>query len=63
MLPFDLRSAPKIFTTVADALKWCIAAQSVKHIIHYLNDFAVMDPVCHTWKSVQEFINTKSSLQ
>jgi len=24
MLPFGLRSAPKIFTTVADTLQWCL---------------------------------------
>ncbi len=28
MLPFGLRSAPKIFTAVADALEWCISRRS-----------------------------------
>ena len=38
MLSFGLRSAPKIFTVVADALEWCIATQGVKHVTHYLDD-------------------------
>ena len=45
MLPFGLRSAPKIFNAVADALEWCIAAEGVEHIYHYLDDFAVLGPV------------------
>ena len=44
MLPFGLRSAPKIFNAVADALEWCIAKQGVTHIFHYLDDFLVMGP-------------------
>ena len=44
MLPFGLRSAPKIFTAVADALEWCISQKGVKHIFHYLDDFLVMGP-------------------
>ena len=39
MLPFGLRSAPKIFNAVADALEWCVAKQGVTHIFHYLDDF------------------------
>ena len=44
MLPFGLRSAPKIFNAVADALEWCIAQKGVHHIFHYLDDFLVMGP-------------------
>ena len=44
MLPFGLRSAPKIFNAVADALEWCIAQKGVRHIFHYLDDFLVMGP-------------------
>ena len=36
MLPFGLRSAPKIFTAVADALEWCIRQQGVHQVYHYL---------------------------
>ena len=28
-----------MFTAVADALEWCIRAQGVKYINHYLDDF------------------------
>lgn len=44
MLPFGLRSAPKIFNAVADALEWCIAQKGVEYIFHYLDDFLVMGP-------------------
>ena len=56
MLPFGLRSAPKIFTAVADALEWCIAQRGVESIYHYLDDFLVMG---HPGSSVcQEYLNT-----
>lgn len=42
MLPFGLRSAPKLFNAVADALEWCIAMEGVDCIYHYLDDFAVV---------------------
>ena len=38
-LHFGLRSAPIIFTAVADTLEWCILTQGVKYIRHYLDDF------------------------
>ena len=44
MLPFGLRSAPKIFNSVADAVEWCVAREGVEHIFHYLDDFAVVGP-------------------
>ena len=43
-LPFGLRSAPKIFTALADALEWCVAKEGVEHIYHYLDDFIVVGP-------------------
>ena len=42
MLPFGLRSAPKIFNAVADALEWGVRQQGVEHIFHYLDDFIVI---------------------
>jgi len=42
MLSFGLRSAPKIFTALADTLEWCIAKEGVKYIYHYLDDFVVL---------------------
>ena len=44
MLPFGLRSAPKIFNAVADALEWCVSSRGVANIFHYLDDFAVVGP-------------------
>lgn len=38
-LPFGLRSAPIIFTAVADALAWVLFKQGIRHLLHYLDDF------------------------
>ena len=38
-LPFGLCSAPKIFTTVADALMWIMQKHGIQYAIHYLDDF------------------------
>ena len=43
-LPFGLRSAPKIFTAVADALQWIMMNEGVSLIEHYLDDFITMGP-------------------
>ena len=37
MLPFGLRSAPKIFSAVADALQWILAVKEITHSLHYLH--------------------------
>ena len=34
-LPFFLRTAPKIFNAVADALEWCIASEGAEVIYYY----------------------------
>ena len=39
MLPFGLRSAPKIFSAVADGLQWILVQQGVTHLLRYLDDF------------------------
>ena len=44
MLPFGLRSAPKIFNAVADAIQWQLERRGVEHIAHYLDDFLVWGP-------------------
>ena len=44
MLPFRLRSAPKIFTAVADTLEWVVRAQGVRYVDHYLDDFITLGP-------------------
>ena len=44
LLCSTVRSAPKIFNAVADALEWCIAKEGVTHVFHYLDDFVVIGP-------------------
>ena len=38
-LPFGLRSAPKIFSALADSLAWLLYTQGVQYQLHYLDDF------------------------
>ena len=38
-LPFGLRSAPKIFTDLADAIEWVFKERGVPNTLHYLDDF------------------------
>ena len=40
-LPFGLRSAPKLFNAVADALLWIMGQHGIKEAMHYLDDFLV----------------------
>ena len=41
-LPFGLRSAPKTFSALADALAWPILNSGVRNFLHYLDDFLVV---------------------
>ena len=43
-LPFGLRSAPKIFTAIADALEWILTQHGMSSCLHYLDDFLTMGP-------------------
>ena len=43
-LPFGLRSAPKIFTAVADGLRWILSNRGVGPSLHYLDDFLFVGP-------------------
>ena len=43
-LPFGLRSAPKIFSAVADTLAWAMFSNGVEFFIHYLDDFLIFGP-------------------
>ena len=40
-LPFGLRSAPKIFTAIADAVEWIVRHEGASSIMH-LDDFLVV---------------------
>ena len=51
-LPFGLRSAPYIFTAIADAVQWMLTSHhGVDFLRHYLDDFLTMgppaSPVCY----------------
>lgn len=38
-LPFGLRSAPKLFTALADGLLWIMSRHGIKAVLHYLDDY------------------------
>ena len=42
VLPFGLRSAPMLFTAVADAIEWIIRQRGVRNIYHYVDDFIMV---------------------
>ena len=48
MLPFSLRSAPKIFTAIADALKWILRHRGTRLVWHYIDDFIFCGPPAST---------------
>ena len=41
-LPFGLRSAPKVFSAVADAMAWVLFNRGVRFLLHYLDDFLLV---------------------
>ena len=41
-LTFGLRSAPKVFNAVADALEWILLENGVRYLWHYLDDFITL---------------------
>ena len=43
-LPFGLRSAPIIFSAVADALAWALISAGITNLAHYLDDFLIWAP-------------------
>ena len=43
-LPFGLRSAPKIFSAVADALAWILLEHGASLLGNYVDDFVTMGP-------------------
>ena len=43
-LPFGLRSAPKLFNTLADLLAWIMEQHGVQPLLHYLDDFLTIGP-------------------
>ena len=43
-LPFGLRSAPKLFSALTDAMMWVLHDRGVVAALHYLDDFLVLGP-------------------
>ena len=44
-LPFGIRSTPKIFNSVADALEWILHQFSIQEEFHYLDDYITIGSV------------------
>ena len=44
MLPFGLRSAPKIFNALADAFQWALQCEGISQVLHYLDDYIIIGP-------------------
>ena len=54
-LPFGLRSAPIIFTTIADAIEWFARCNGVSNIFHYLDYYLIIgNPQSKQCESVTE---------
>lgn len=62
-LPFGLRSAPKIFTAVADALHYVVLNRGVSAVDHYLDDFITWAPAGSTECAIYELIHNHSHLR
>ena len=56
MLPFGLRSALKIFNTLADALHWHLVKSGIASLFHYLDDYIMVaspnSHLCQSWLSI-----------
>ena len=61
-LPFGLRSAPKIFTAVADALQWILSKHGVPLSIHYLDDFLFIEEPGQRSLALQRACNLLTAL-
>ena len=55
VLPFGLRSAPLIFTAVADALEWIMRRKGVQWVTHYIDDYITVG-----WPGSEECTNNIS---
>ena len=47
LLPFELRSTPKVLNAVADALEWVVRSGGAQEIFHYLDDFLIVGTPGH----------------
>ena len=63
-LPFGLRSAPKVFSAVADALQFILCNKGVTHSLHYLDDYIlVTDSLEEAESQKQCLVSTFNDLQ
>ena len=62
-LPFGLRSAPKIFSAVADAIQWILVQKGITNLLHYLDDFIFVSKSLDEAKQRREtLVSTFASL-
>lgn len=45
VLPFGLRSAPKIFCAISDTLEWVLHQRGLSAVLHYIDDFITFGAV------------------
>lgn len=65
-LPFGLRSAPKIFTAVADAFQWVLLDKGIEFVFHYVDDFIVIGRTreeCEGYMSIMEGVASNLGIQ
>ena len=52
VLPFRLRSTPKIFCAISDGLEWVLHQRGLVHLVKYIDDFLVAgsagSPACQS---------------
>ena len=61
-LAFGLRSAPKIFTAVVDALQWIFLQQGLRDLLHYLDDFLFVEPTGQSGQVLPKALATCTTL-
>ena len=57
-LPFGLRSAPILFTAVADAVTWALMQAGISFVMHYLDDYLFFLPPRITGKLLTAVTST-----
>ena len=64
-LPFGLKSAPKIFNSMADALEWQLKHMGLQQVFHYLDDFLIVGPPHspHCKEEIQVLLQCFESLE
>ena len=64
VLPFRLRSAPKVFTALADGLEWILRARGSCEATYYLDDYLFIgtSSSCKYRKSLHLAVNTCTEL-